>query len=74
MLETWRDGKRKTTKRLTQDKGFDQELAAFIEAARAGKPMPIEWRSIVLTTLATLRIEDALRSGKPEAVNLRFEI
>ncbi|MCI0524597.1 MAG: bi-domain-containing oxidoreductase [Acidobacteria bacterium] len=73
-LETWREGKRKTTKRLAQDKGFDQELAAFIEAARTGGQWPIAWRSVVLTTLATLRIEDALRSGKPEEVNLRFEI
>jgi polar amino acid transport system substrate-binding protein len=74
LLETWRDGKRKATKRLAQDKGFDQELAAFIEAARTGGQAPIAWRSVVLTTLATLRIEDALRSGRPEEVNLRFEI
>jgi len=74
MLETWRDGKRKVIRRMAQDKGFDQELAAFVDAARTGKSMPIEWRSIVLTTLATLRIEDTLRRGKPEEVNLRFEI
>jgi polar amino acid transport system substrate-binding protein len=73
-LETWRDGKRKVTKRLAQDKGFDQELAAFIEAARTGGQAPIAWRSVVLTTVATLRIEDALRSGRPEKVDLRFKI
>jgi polar amino acid transport system substrate-binding protein len=73
-LETWHDGKRKVTRRLTQDKGFDQELSAFVDAARNGAPMPIDWRSIVLTTLATLRIEDSLRSGKPEAVDLNFGI
>jgi len=73
-LETWRDGKRKATKRLAQDKGYDQELSAFIEAVRTGSQAPVAWRSVVLTTLATLRIEDALRSGKPEKVNLRFEI
>jgi polar amino acid transport system substrate-binding protein len=71
-LETWRDGKRKVTKRLTQDKGFDQELTAFVEAAGNGTPMPIEWRSLALTTLATLRIEDALRSGKPEPVSFNL--
>src|SRR5262249_17485440 len=74
MLETWADGNRKVTKRMAQDKGFDQELKAFVDATRAGKLMPIEWRSIVLTTLATLRIEAALRSGRPEEVNLRFVI
>src|SRR5205085_6097116 len=29
-LEIYRDGKRKVIRRLTQDKGFDQELAVFI--------------------------------------------
>ena len=67
-LELWRDGKRKTSKRLAQDKGFDQELAAFVNAARNGAEMPISWRSLVLTTRACLRIEDALASGLPQAV------
>lgn len=73
-LELWRDGKCKTSKRMSQDKGFDQELTAFAGAAREGGEMPIDWRSLVLTTLATLRIEDSLRSGKPEAVNFKSEI
>ena len=72
-LELWRDGKRKISKRMSQDKGFDQELAAFAAAVRSGSEMPIPWRSLVMTTLATLRIEDSLRSGKPEAVVLRAE-
>lgn len=67
-LELWRDGKRKTSKRLAQDKGFDQELAAFIKAARDGAQMPISWRSLVLTARACLRIEDALASGLPQTV------
>ncbi len=73
-LEIWRDGRGKSIKRMAQDKGFDRELAAFIEMARTGGEMPIPWRSLVLSTLATLRILDALGSGKPEAVNLRVEI
>lgn len=73
-LEMWRDGKRKTSKRMSQDKGFDQELAAFVAAVRDGSQMPIDWRSLVMTTMATLRIEDSLRSGKPEAVNSKFNI
>jgi polar amino acid transport system substrate-binding protein len=73
-LEMWRDGKRKTSKRMSQDKGFDQELSAFVAAVREGSEMPIACRSLLLTTLATLRIEDSLRSGKPEIVNLKFEI
>jgi polar amino acid transport system substrate-binding protein len=67
-LEMWRGGKRKAVKRLAQDKGFDRELAAFVEAARGGGEMPIGWRSLALTTLACLRIEESLRSGRPEAL------
>ena len=55
-------------KRLAQDKGFDQELAAFVAAAGAGTARPIPWRSLYLTTLTTLKIEAALRSGQPEQV------
>ncbi len=73
-LEMCQGGKRKSIKRLSQDKGFDRELASFVEAVRTGGEMPIEWRSLVLTTLATLRIEDSLRGGSAEAVNSRFEI
>lgn len=68
VLESWRDGKRQVTKRLAQDKGFDQELAAFVAAARAGSAMPIAWRSLYLTTLTTLKIEAALRRGQPEQI------
>ncbi|MGH9800457.1 MAG: bi-domain-containing oxidoreductase, partial [Blastocatellia bacterium] len=49
-LEMWRDGKRKTSKRMSQDKGFDQELAVFVAAVREGGEMPIGWRSLVMTT------------------------
>ncbi|MBK9313528.1 MAG: bi-domain-containing oxidoreductase [Acidobacteria bacterium] len=67
-LEMWRDGKRKVSKRLSQDKGFDEELRAFIEAVKSGGEMPIAWRSLLLTTLTTLRIEDSLANGKPEKI------
>ena len=62
-LETWRDGKRTVTRRLSQEKGFDQELAAFLDAVRTGGPMPIPWESLLTTTETTLRIGEALRGG-----------
>ncbi len=71
-LEMWREGKRRATKKLAQDKGFDHELSSFIQSVKTGGETPIPWRSIVLTTLTTLRIVDALRSGKPEQVKLRL--
>lgn len=67
-LEVWRDGKRKISKRLSQDKGFEQALAAWVQAIKLGAPMPIAWRSLALTTLATFRIEGSLRIGQPQAV------
>jgi predicted dehydrogenase/threonine dehydrogenase-like Zn-dependent dehydrogenase len=73
-LEMWREGKRRSAKRMAQDKGFDRELSSFLQAALSGGEMPISWRSQVLTTLATLRIVDALGSGRPEAVDVQFEI
>jgi predicted dehydrogenase/threonine dehydrogenase-like Zn-dependent dehydrogenase len=73
-LEMWRDGKRRSEKRMAQDKGFDRELSSFLQAALTGGEMPISWRSQVLTTLTTLRIVDALGSGRPEAVDLKCSI
>jgi polar amino acid transport system substrate-binding protein len=67
-LEMCRDGKSKVVRKVTQEKGIDQELLAFLGAVRSGTPMPIAWRSILLTTVTTLRIVDAVASGQPEAV------
>jgi polar amino acid transport system substrate-binding protein len=69
-LEIWSNGKSRVTKKFQQDKGFDQEIAAFIEAARTGARMPISFRSLALTTLVTLRIEEALGSGQPQEIAL----
>ena len=65
-LELWRDGKSRTVKKLAQDKGFDQEMAAFMEAVRTGSEMPITWRSLVLTTRTTLKIEESIRTQRKE--------
>lgn len=65
-LELWRDGKSRTVKKLAQDKGFDQEMAAFMEAVRTGGEMPIPWRSLVLTTRTTFKIEESIRTQRKE--------
>jgi predicted dehydrogenase len=71
-LEIYRDGQRKVVRRLRQDKGFAQELAVFANAVRTGAPLPVEWRSLFLTTQTTLKIEAALRSGQPERLSNEF--
>lgn len=63
-----RGGKRKETRRLSQDKGYDQEVAAFIQAVRGGGEPPIPLRSLVATTRATFAMEESLRTGLPVAV------
>ncbi|GAB3443559.1 bi-domain-containing oxidoreductase [Phycicoccus ginsengisoli] len=48
-----------------QDKGQRAEVTAFVEAVRAGGPMPIGLDSLVSTTLATIAVEESLSSGGP---------
>ncbi len=45
---------------LGQDKGQRNELAAFLEAVRAGGPMPIPLLTLVATTRATIAAETSL--------------
>jgi len=71
VIEDWREllvsggGKRKRTRKLSQDKGFDEEVAAFVQSARRGGTPPIPMASLVATTRATFAIEESLRSGRP---------
>lgn len=69
VLEVYSGGRRRVTKRLAQEKGFDEELKAFVAAARSGGEMPIAWGSIALTTVATLSIVNSISHGGPEAVD-----
>jgi polar amino acid transport system substrate-binding protein len=50
-------------------KGHADEVKAFLDGIGSGKP-PIAWRSQLATTLATLRVLDALASGRTETVDV----
>jgi predicted dehydrogenase/threonine dehydrogenase-like Zn-dependent dehydrogenase len=52
----------------SQDKGQGGELQAIVDAVRSGGPTPIPLAESVLSSLATFRILDSLRSGLPVAV------
>ncbi len=73
VLDDWRtlaisrDGRAKNTRKLSQDKGFDAEVAAFLEGAREGT-MPVPLASLAATTRATFALEESLRTGRPVAV------
>jgi len=43
-------------------------VAAFLEALQSGKPMPIDFESLIATTRATFRIVESLERGAPLAV------
>jgi predicted dehydrogenase len=60
-----RNGKRREWKPKVQEKGFDQEIAAFIGAVRTGGAAPIPLESLVATTRVTFAIEESLRTGQP---------
>ncbi len=63
-------GRRRTTTRSrgTQDKGQQQQMAQFVDACRAGTPMPIPIESLIATTRATIAVGESLLSGRPEKV------
>jgi predicted dehydrogenase/threonine dehydrogenase-like Zn-dependent dehydrogenase len=63
-------GRRRNTARARggQDKGQRMELVRFVEASRAGTPMPISFESLVATTSATIAVTESLSSGRPEQV------
>jgi predicted dehydrogenase/threonine dehydrogenase-like Zn-dependent dehydrogenase len=63
-LELRQDGKQRTIRKSGQDKGFDAEIGAFLNAIQTGGPMPISLESQILTTRATFAIEESMRTGK----------
>jgi hypothetical protein len=61
-------GKSDTKARGGQDKGQRTEMEQFVEAVRAGGPMPIGIDSLLATTRATIAVGESISSGKPEQV------
>jgi polar amino acid transport system substrate-binding protein len=52
----------------TPGKGHQEEVQAFLEAIRNGRPSPIPLDSLVQTTAATFAILDSLRTGLPKLI------
>ena len=69
-LELVRDGNKQTVhSRWRQDKGHRGEWTAFAESVRKGRTAPISFEDLVCSTLATLRIEESVATGKRLAIN-----
>jgi len=63
-------GTRSTFKTSKQDKGFDQEMQAFIASITQGTPPAISFSEIVATTQVCLLGLHSLRTGKPSPVSV----
>ena len=69
-LELVGNGRKQTTQsRWRQDKGHRSEWAAFVDSVQKGKQPPISFQEIVCSTLATLRIDESVATGKRLAVD-----
>lgn len=67
-LDLHTGGKRQRTRGWSQQKGFDEEVAAFVRAARGEAEPPIPFDSLVRTSATTFAIMDALRTGCPAKI------
>jgi polar amino acid transport system substrate-binding protein len=74
VVNDFRDGifykDNKATNLKSAGKGHKQEVEAFLNAVRDGKESPISFRSICLTTIATFKILDSLKTGLPQQISL----
>jgi predicted dehydrogenase/threonine dehydrogenase-like Zn-dependent dehydrogenase len=69
-LELIRDGHKQTIhSRWRQDKGHRGEWTAFAESVRQGQGPPISFDELVCSTLATLRIQESVATGRRLAVD-----
>jgi len=53
-----------------QNKGFDEEIAAFVGAIEKGNEPPIPFNEIVESTLVTFAVHNSLDTGS--IVNLKY--
>jgi len=69
MARLVKNGKEKRIRKFRQDKGHKEELKAFAEAIKGNHEIPIEFESIVLTTLAIFKILESLNKGISVEIN-----
>lgn len=70
-LDLVRNGRTETVRsRLRQDKGHRAEWASFASSLEQGGEPPIRFEEIVHSTLATLRADESVATGKPIALDL----
>jgi polar amino acid transport system substrate-binding protein len=63
-LDIYAGGKKKTKKRISQDKGQKEEVSQFIDAVKNGKPSPIPINEIFDTSRVCFSILESIRTGQ----------
>lgn len=53
-----------------QDKGHKHEVCALINAVKTGKDMPIEFKELVISTLTTFKIVEAIKKRAPVTIDI----
>ena len=53
------------------DRGHIGEIKATCDALKNGNPSPIDFKSLVATTVATFAIEESITTGEAVEVNLK---
>jgi predicted dehydrogenase/threonine dehydrogenase-like Zn-dependent dehydrogenase len=61
-------------RKLFPDKGYDEQLAAFVRSLREGREPEVTVRDGVRATVVCLAILEACRSGQPQAVDLEIAL
>jgi len=64
------NGKKKKWKSIQVDRGHKNEIKEILSALKSGKNSPIDFRSIVATTITTFAIEDSIRMGKSVEIDM----
>jgi predicted dehydrogenase len=68
LLDVHQDGKQRITRKLTQDKGHEAELRAFVDVCTLGGLPPIPDVDLEAVSLATFAAMESLATGRPVAI------
>lgn len=64
-------GKTRKEKSLEVDRGYVEEIRAAMDALKEGKPSPIDFKSLIATSLTTFAIEKSITEGEAVEIPLK---
>ena len=69
----WQSGRKLVAHGWSADRGHRAELAAFADAIRADAPLPFDVATYAYSTLATICLDEAIRTREAVDVRLRWQ-